>query len=171
MGMLFGHRKITFMLKYTPSFPDFQIENLSPEEYVSYCVFIINRRCTMLRLISCFSAAAIIVLTGCRVPNGPPPGEGTATFYVHVITNGGGPSMKPLEGAPVYVEDANGKFVTAATSDANGDFQLHLGATTYVIDPQPVPGTDFYKPPEKYKITLKDNEEYRDTLDYNNPIL
>jgi hypothetical protein len=124
----------------------------------------------MVRLISCFSVAAIIVLTGCRVPNAPPPGEGTATFYVHIITNAGGPSMKSLEGALVYIEDANGKFVTAASSDAGGNFMLRLEGVTYTIDPQPVPGTDFYTPPEQYTIALKGNQERRDTLYYSNPM-
>jgi hypothetical protein len=105
-------------------------------------------------------------------PPPPPPGHGEATLLINVTTNTGGPTIGPLEGAPIFIIQADGSILARGVSDKEGNVLFKLNAGTYVVDPEEVPGhEDFYEPPDQQTVTLRAGEKQELHLHYDNPIL
>lgn len=117
-------------------------------------------------------AAVLGSTLGCSSSNAPNDNGAKGTLLLYVKTNTGGPSVGPLPGAPVKIENASGALVAELLSDSTGHASIALTTGTYTIDPQRVPARPtFYTPPPPSFVTIVANTTLIDTLYYWNPIV
>ena len=94
-----------------------------------------------------------------------------ASIHGYVITPKGGPTIGPLSGAHVKIEDESGDSVLTATSDPSGNFIATVNPGNYTLDAQPIPGDKLRVPPTKIKLTVKAGQVSFDTLYYDSPLM
>lgn len=116
--------------------------------------------------------AVAVIASSCSSESSPNNTASNGMLTLYVRTNTGGPSVGPLQGAPIKIENAGGVVVAQMVSDVTGHASVSLATGTYTIDPQRVPSNPtFYTPPQKSSVTIIANTTVTDTLHYENPIV